>query len=203
MGKFYQKIMGKPLVYDYLRPLFLGGITVKPAYDWLNPVDNEVILDVGCGTGVALSYLTGFSQYHGFDTDEIALAALKERYGNVSNVNIYNRHVTQSAVEQINPHKVLMMGLLHHVNDEVAISLLQSMTRSKNLIKIVSIDVFYGKGAKHLTSNALASLDRGKFIRTPEGYKELLKSTTLHIHDEMYLRSGNGLACYYIMDIRP
>jgi len=201
MANIYQRIMGHPLIYDRLRPWFLGGITVRTAYDMLQPVKDEIILDVGCGMGAALDYLSGFSEFHGFDTDQVALDAFKSKHGDKSNVTLYNQYVTQADVERINPHKVLMMGLLHHLDDDTVLGLLKALSASANLVRMVSIDVYYGPGMKHLTANLLASFDRGQYVRPPEKYAALVERAGLKVEKSVYLRSGNKLAAYYVMSI--
>ena len=202
MSKLYDRIMGSPLVYDYLRPFLLGGITVRPAYEMLLPVKNEKILDVGCGTGIALKYLSEFAEYHGFDTDTVALNAFKKKYRDYPGLNIYNLQVTRRDVERIDPHKILLMGLLHHLDDNAAVTLMESFAYAKSLKRIVSTDVYYKKGLRYLTGNALARFDRGQYVRTPEEYKALIEKCGFVLERDMYLRSGNKLACYYIMCMR-
>src|SRR3954470_15225895 len=69
----YQRLLGIPFVYDRVRPFVVGGIDMSPLFRNLQARRDDVILDVGCGTGMALDYLDGFAAYHGFDTDEVAI----------------------------------------------------------------------------------------------------------------------------------
>ena len=199
MPTLYERIMGNPWVYDCLRPWFLGGIDIKHVYETIQPVESEVILDVGCGTGAALQYLDGFAHYHGFDTDPVALKAVEKKYSDTHNITLHNRILTAGDVLEIKPNKVLLMGLLHHLSDQEARQLLDSIAAAPTVKRIISWDVYYGSGLKHCISNALARVDRGKFVRKTPAYRQLAKSAGFRIEKEFFFRSGNGFASYFVM----
>lgn len=199
MRKLYERFMGHPLVYDWLRPFILGQIPAGPAYELVMPVGGHCILDVGCGTGVALNYLKNYSEYHGFDTDKNALAALRRKNKNDERVHLYNRYLEAADVQAINPDTVLLMGLLHHLDDDTAKRLLVDLRAGNRLRRILTLDVFFEKGAKYWTSNFLARLDRGRHVRTADKYRNLAAGCGYKIIKEMGLCSGNKLARYHIM----
>src|SRR5262245_24452170 len=75
----YDRVLGLPFVYNRVRPLVVGGIDMAPVYDRLGVRPTDTVLDVGCGTGVALEHLGAFAAYAGFDTDPRALRAARAR----------------------------------------------------------------------------------------------------------------------------
>ena len=62
----YQRLLGHPFVYNHIRPFVVGGVDWSPLYNNLEAGPEDVILDVGCGTGIAHDYLPGFAAYHGY-----------------------------------------------------------------------------------------------------------------------------------------
>jgi len=70
---FYQRILSLPFVFNRIRPLLAGGIDWKPLYEALDAGPDSVVLDVGCGMGIAHQYLRSFREYYGFDTDPVAI----------------------------------------------------------------------------------------------------------------------------------
>ncbi|NUQ79681.1 MAG: hypothetical protein HUU21_39750 [Polyangiaceae bacterium] len=56
--RWYDRFFGQPLIYEYVRPLAIGGLDLTPAYRNLGATRVDVVVDVGCGTGDALNYLS-------------------------------------------------------------------------------------------------------------------------------------------------
>ena len=84
----YQRVLGTPFVYNLVRPFAVGGIDMSPFYDRVQASAADVVLDVGCGTGDALRYLTDFARYEGIDTDEIGTwMSLLDPFGNTLRFN--------------------------------------------------------------------------------------------------------------------
>jgi hypothetical protein len=188
--------MGTPWVYQTLRPYVLGGINIGPAYDILGVQPDDVVLDVGCGMGDAMEHLPAFRAYHGFDTDIRALAAFRAKSPQ-SNVLLYERQCTAQDVAAINPTKVLMIGLLHHIPDPAVVALLQSLAANPPTKTIVTQDPVYLP--RQRINNALSRLDRGRFVRTVEGYNALVERSGLTVAKTFWIRTGRNLARYYGM----
>src|ERR1043165_2185735 len=102
--KVYEKCVGNPWVYDRLRPMFFGGFDFTNIYAWLGNTEQDVLLDVGCGTGAAFEYLKGFRAYHGFDTDARALRRLQKLYAR-ENVHLYNELLSPARLDQLRPDR--------------------------------------------------------------------------------------------------
>ncbi len=203
MSNLYQKIMGHPWVYDVIRPAFLGGISVGEAYRCLGDTRKSVILDVGCGTGAALDYISDFAEYHGFDTDPEAVQKFRARHGDRPRVHLHDRHLTAADVERIQPNQALFMGVYHHLDDSTVRSILGMLRASISLQQVVSTDVYIGSGLACITSNILARLDRGRHVRKPGEYRQLLAKEGFVVERDFFLRSGNQLASYFVMAARP
>jgi SAM-dependent methyltransferase len=199
----YQRLLGIPFVYDRVRPFVVGGIDMSPLFRNLEAGAGDVILDVGCGTGMALDYLDGFAAYHGFDTDPVAIGFARRKNGARQQVRFEQRIVTGDDVAAIQPTRVILSGLLHHLRDDQAVALLQACARVSSVKRIATSDVVYLPG--ELISNALAWMDRGKHVRRPDGYRDLAARAGWHIVRDEIVRSHptSGKALYMMMALKP
>jgi SAM-dependent methyltransferase len=197
----YEKMLGHPLVFEKLRPLAVGGIDMSPAYRRLAPKPDARILDIGCGTGDALNYLRSFSSYIGIDTDSRAIALAASRHASRPNVRFECRVCTTDWLGSIDATDVTMIGLLHHLDDGAAISLLQMLGAMKSLRRAVTLDIVYLENRRF--NNLMARLDRGRYCRTEDGYAHLVQSAGLSISDQTRVRSHptRGLVDYFIIQI--
>ena len=199
----YQRLLGHPFVYDVIRPLAVGGIDWSGFYGRLGATANDVVLDIGCGTGAALGYLSSFRQYVGYDTDRRAVAAAQSKYPLRPEVEFVGEVCTEQDVERIAPTRVALCGLLHHLSDHEGIGLLRSIQRSPRLRRIVTSDIVFLDGER--VSNALARLDRGRYCRRRDGYLALVEDSGLRVTDSAVVRCHprRGIAKYFMMTIEP
>ena len=170
-----RKILEFPFCYDILQRI-MGDSRYKLEFirDYLKPQPGMSVLDIGCGTGSLLQYLPEGTKYIGYDPSEQYIEAARTRFGGKGefhcgffNDTIANRH---SEIDV-----VVTYGVLHHLNDEEAINLLQLTKRV--LIprgKFISIDCVISKEQSPI-ARFLISKDRGENVRTKDGY-ELLAS---------------------------
>ena len=192
--------MGSAWMYDRVRPWVLGGFDFSEAYAWLNAQSEDVILDVGCGTGYALEFVKAFKAYHVFDVDPQALAIHRKKYPG-DNIHLYPQPVRAADVQAIKPTKGIMMGLFHHLSDFELKELLQVMNSAGTIRRAITLDVVYQKG--RWINNLLARLDRGHFPRSEEGYRALLAQSPFSIETHKYISSGNRLTSYWATCLVP
>jgi SAM-dependent methyltransferase len=198
----YQRVLGHPFVYNRIRPFVVGGIDWSPLYRNLEAGPNDVILDVGCGTGIAHEYLRGFSAYHGYDTDPVAIDFARANTG-APNVSYECAVVTAADVARIRPTRIILAGLLHHLSDDDCVGLLRMCAAAPSVKRIATSDVVYLP--REPVSNLLAYFDRGKFVRRRDGYLELIRRAGLDIAREEIVRSHptNGKALYLMTALDP
>jgi SAM-dependent methyltransferase len=202
LGSLYQRILGHPFVYNQVRPRVLGGIDMSPLYVRLRGT-RHTILDVGCGTGDALRYLEDFDEYVGYDTDSVAVDYMRQTYGDRPHVRIERGLVTTREVVEIAPTAAILAGVLHHVPDDYAVALLQTLQASKRLSRVVTQDIVYVPG--RVVNNVLSYLDRGKFCRAKEGYEALARAAGLRIEasDLVPSHPSNRFVVYLMMTLVP
>jgi SAM-dependent methyltransferase len=190
----WSKFLGTPWVYDRLRPLVVGGFDLSRVFAWMEPSPDDVILDVGCGTGFALDHISNFKEYHGFDPDERAIATAQAAHPQ-PNIHLSARIMTASDVQTLRPTKALLLGLLHHLTDNEVGELLRTLQLSGTVKRIITWDPVYRRGK--FLNNMLGRLDRGKYVRYEPDYDQLVKSAGLEIVQQLSFSSGNGMALYY------
>jgi SAM-dependent methyltransferase len=203
------KILGLPFVYNVVRPIVVGGIDMGPVLSPLEVHESDVVVDVGCGTGIALEHLPRFRRYVGFDTDERALTAAarrtKARLQAHGQEQIEFRNVTldAAAVAELSPDIVILAGLLHHLDDQACEELLRTLRSAPKLRTVVTLDVTFLPG--RLVNNLLTVLDRGQYPRHPAAYNWLASRAGFAIDEAKTLpaRPGNDRVEYWWMKISP
>ena len=198
----YRRLLAHPFVYDRVRPFVVGGIDWSPLYRNLEAGPEDVILDVGCGTGIAQEYLSGFAAYYGFDTDPGAIQFAKAKPAG-ANVHYECARLSEGDIVRIRPTRIILSGLLHHLSDEAALELLRMCASAPDLKRIATSDVVYLP--RQPISNLLAYFDRGQFVRRQEDYLNLMRQAGLNIvrADVVRCHPANGKALYLMTALEP
>ena len=192
-------ILGNAWIYNWIRPLLLGGFDFSEGYNWLDTRPTDIVVDVGCGFGEALRYLPSFQAYHGFDTSERAINHFKKQHGNDPRITLYQRELNLEDLERIRPTKVLLMGILHHLDRDQAMRLLGWIGAQPGLQKIITQDPVYQNGK--WINNLLCWLDRGRYVLDQAGYEQLVRDSRLEIRHRIHCSSGNRLAHYLCLGL--
>ena len=139
--------------------------------DTLAPRPGDRILDVGCGPAYYIDRFPAV-EYHGFDTDE----------GYIKHARDHWKGRGRFYCEQLSEHRlaelpkfdgVLLMGLLHHLNDTDCHSVLAMVAGSLSARgRVLALEVC--RDAR-LTALArwLAEHDRGEFVRPTPDFLEM------------------------------
>jgi SAM-dependent methyltransferase len=167
-----ERVLGIPFVFKHIRPLVIGGLDMSQVFDKLDVRETDTVLDVGCGSGVALEHLPPFANYFGFDTDARAISVARAKAATRKEYAVLEaREVTAEDVRAAQPDIGVLSGLLHHLDDQACVSLLRSLCASAKLRQVVTFDVSFFP--HEYFSNVLTVLDRGQYGRRPEGYTSL------------------------------
>jgi SAM-dependent methyltransferase len=132
------------------------------------------ILDLGCADGEMLRFLPE-GAYVGVDNNFTSIKRARRRFG--SKYKFVCQDVAASGNEYSGEYDlILMAGLLHHMSDSDAESLLKILAgicTPETIIVCVDPVYFEGQG---VISRLLCKLDLGRFVRTESQYRDLLPS---------------------------
>ena len=179
-----------PFVYNTFQ--WLVGATKfrrSIASRYMNFPENSKVLDIGCGTAELLDYLPKNIQYTGFDNNNDYIESAKKRYVGrgtfiYKDVNsVDDLHLGENEYDAI-----LLIGVLHHLDDAEVSKILAS---AKRLLKpgghVLSVDGVYLKKQSKVTK-FLLSKDRGGHVRFDHEYKALAES--IYAKVDLFLERG-------------
>ena len=167
--------MEVPLVYDW----FQHGLGRAGTQDWfadqvLQPRPGQRILDVGCGTATVLEKLDDVT-YLGIDHNAEYISKARARYGDKGSFHCID--INDATFKDFGRFDiVLLLGVLHHLRDDEVNALMQAIPGVLNPDGVViTFDCAIVSG-QHSIARLLAKLDRGRYARSPQLYRELLES---------------------------
>jgi ubiquinone/menaquinone biosynthesis C-methylase UbiE len=167
------------LDYSALYEFWNSIIGAKRAYrlyvkKYICPKPGDKILDIGCGTADIIDSLPDVD-YTGFDLNRDYIDSAVKRFGKRG--NFLCRGVSREMANELSQYDiVLATGVLHHLDDNEAIELLE-LARSvlKPTGRLITLDGCYIEG-QSIISRYLLSIDRGKYVRTQQEYLNLASS---------------------------
>jgi SAM-dependent methyltransferase len=154
----------------------MGDNTFYPAYikEYIRPKKGDRILDIGCGPADILKFLTDVD-YVGIDSNAGYIQSAMKKYGGRG--SFLCKKIGEDTLSFDSKFNIIMAnGVLHHLNDEDALALFKT---AKQYLepkgRMITGDACLVEKQSWVT-RLLFSLDRGKFIRTRDGYMKLLPS---------------------------
>jgi SAM-dependent methyltransferase len=172
MLRLAQALLGHPAIYLLAQRALRA---TRPRYQSLAELDvrpGHRVLDVGCGPAYYLGHLPREVEYHGFDTDARYLDYARRRFADRGTFHLGHYDEEQRA-RLPRFDRVLLMGLLHHLDDTEAHALLDLLARSlASDGVVVALDTCFDDELSALQT-FLARHDRGKFVRSTAAYRTL------------------------------
>lgn len=140
--------------------------------DYVHPFSGMRVLDIGCGPAEILQVLNDCN-YLGIDPNERYIARARESFGERGQFMVASATFIEQLEMQFD--RILLLGVLHHLEDEEARTVAQSTARllSPGGRLVAGFDPVFHK-RQHPVARLLASLDRGRFVRTSDEYQNLL-----------------------------
>jgi len=173
MEKFVNFLASRPSIFAFLRIILENNFKgQKNVFREEFAVKNgEKVLDIGCGTG-DFSVLFSPEAYTGIDIDKGYIDYARKKYGK----NFLAADATTLPFTDNSYDKVFIVGVLHHLDDEACGRVL---TEAKRVLKpegtVLVMEDLDKKESGFLTK-FLHRLDKGKYIRTAEDYKNMLQN---------------------------
>ena len=162
-----------PKIYNSWQ-LLSGAEKAKKVFflEHIKPFENCRILDIGCGTGIALDYIDVRCQYVGLDINQDYINSAKKKYKQRG--SFYCSSVEGFKWSEKKFDIVIGLGILHHLSDVDSIKLIN--IARENLVEsgiFILVEPVWHKDQSFI-EKLLMRLDRGKNIREEHEYLQLL-----------------------------
>lgn len=193
-------ILGSPQVYVAFQRLVGGAKMREICLEMLDPKPGERILDVGCGPAYYLSDLPKV-EYYGFDTAQRYIEHARARFGD--RATFFAEEYTRDHATRLGKFDgILLMGLLHHLDDATAHELLSVAADSlRPGGRVIALDTTVHAGQSWL-ENKFALGDRGEFVRTPEQFTALGQAHFSNVRGELRPKGSWVPDVHWIMTMR-
>jgi len=169
------RLLEIPLVYE----VFTNGLARPGGNRWLVNDVMEItpgmkVLDVGCGTARILSALPDV-EYLGIDHNPKYVQSARARFASRGRFEVLD--VNDPSFGDFGTFdRVLLIGVLHHLDDGEVRDLLKSLSSCVGMDGcLITFDCALTKG-QHPVARFLAKADRGRFSRSPHDYRRLIES---------------------------
>ena len=182
------RLLATPTCYHYLRQVLTGGMPFRSWVDLYGLSSPEQrVADLGCGPADILRYVKADRRpafYLGVDVSGRYLDAARRRAARAgvpadfvqmdlsrAAIDLPFREALVRLLEQHRITRVLLLGVLHHVDDEAALRTLDLVASASGVRSLVTIDVVYLPNER--VNNWLCARDRGRHVRDEAGYDAL------------------------------
>lgn len=169
------RLLQIPLVYE----LLTHGLAKPDANHWLTSEVIQIapgmnVLDVGCGMAGILSLLPKVT-YFGIDHNPRYIEKARSGYGSRGRFEVLD--VNDPSFKSLGTFdRILVLGVLHHLDDDECIRLMRSLSTSLSPGgRLITFDNTLAEG-QHPIARLLSKLDRGRFSRNPAGYRMIIES---------------------------
>ena len=165
-------VLSIPFVYSSFQ-IIMGArkFNQRFAIERIRPFSGMNILDVGCGPAEILTCLPDVN-YWGFDISKPYIEQARKRFDNAGNFQCKQLQKAD-LVSLPKFDAVLALGLFHHLDDEVAIELMELASQAlRPGGRLISVDPCIDP-SQNIFSSFLISKDRGQNVRNRQGYTSL------------------------------
>ena len=165
-------ILEIPFFYNLVQRLFNRKEAYDVWYELVGNPSNKVVLDVGCGPGTETNHFKNSRKYIGVDISKIYIEEAKKNHPDAGEFYCCSiEEISQLPVEGIDI--ITIKGVFHHLPDDLIRNFLNNILKKMNKGgRIITLDCAFKKG--NFFTNLVVGMDRGKYVRSINGYKELI-----------------------------
>lgn len=168
-------ILSHPFIYSLFQSL-MGAHKARQNFvaNFVKPFPGMKVLDIGCGPADILAYLPT-DDYWGFDISESYIRQAGARFGDRG--TFHCKHLQMADLEGLPLFDVVLaIGLLHHLDDAVAIEVMRLASQAlRPGGRLLTIDPCLDS-SQNLISRFLVRNDRGRNVRNEAGYDALART---------------------------
>lgn len=186
-----RRLLNRAGAYDALQGLLLRKESrARYVTEHVRPFPGCRILDIGCGPGTILAHLPeSIGRYTGFDMNPGYIEAARRRWGNRG--IFHCQRIEAGVLPAGDPYDIVLAnGILHHLDDTEAHQLFDIAWRALRPGGwLVTYDNVYLEN-QHWFARWLIAHDRGRAVRSREGYEALARGTfgqveSMLLHDTL------------------
>ena len=173
-------LLNNPRIYETVQQV-MGQDRGRKAFaeNHIRARPGDRVLDIGCGPAQVLAFLPDVD-YVGWEPNPHYVAQARKTFGRRGSFNV--GLFTRKEADGLAPFDIaIVSAVLHHLNDQQAhelFGLLRSVLKPDG--RVVSIDNVYVAGQNPI-AKLLISLDRGRNVRSADGYKGLASGSFKHV----------------------
>lgn len=169
----WRRAFSHPSIYEAFQRL-VGARSFQKMFvrEYLRPRPGDRVLDVGCGPAHLLEFLPEV-RYVGVDLSSSYIESAKRVFGSRGEFLVADARSLEA--HDLGPFDlVTAVGLLHHLSDDGVVQFLRGLRdrMSGSESRLVTVDGCYIDKQSPIAAYLL-SLDRGRHVRSPEGYAQL------------------------------
>jgi SAM-dependent methyltransferase len=183
-----KRLLNSPVIYQSFQQAggFFGA-RVKAIAEFLVIDPGVRVIDIGCGPGYIVNYISKNVHYVGYDIDQPYIEHANAKFWGRG--SFYCRLFDATAAQELYPVDIVMMnGLLHHISDA---ELTGTLANVRSVLRpggtLFSLDGCYRTGQSAFRKWML-DIDRGHFVRDEAGYRAVLRNVfedvELHVREE-------------------
>jgi 2-polyprenyl-3-methyl-5-hydroxy-6-metoxy-1,4-benzoquinol methylase len=167
-------ILSHPFIYSAFQSM-MGAHQVRKRLvaNFLKSFPGMKVLDVGCGPADILAYMPEVD-YCGFDIDNDYINQAQKKFGSTGEFHCKQLQITD--LESLPLFDVVLaLGLLHHLDDAVAVDVMQLAAKAlKPGGRMLTIDPCFDP-LQNPIARLLIRADRGQNVRDKAGYEALAR----------------------------
>tara|TARA_S200000501_G_scaffold348936_1_gene364619 strand:+ start:1146 stop:1760 length:615 start_codon:yes stop_codon:yes gene_type:complete len=184
-----RSILSNAFIYESFQKIMgMHKVRKELVSKYITPYNVDSILDIGCGPADILEFLPKLD-YHGFDISNNYINTAKKKFGNKG--SFYAKALTCKVIKKLPDFDVVLMnGVLHHLDDSTAREMIKlSKIALRNGGRLLTLDTAFAPNQNPI-ARFLSSIDRGKNVRTAEGYLSLTEDFFSKTDVAQYNKSG-------------
>lgn len=174
-----KRLLATPWVYQFFRrAMGSRGVGARLVGDYVRPVDGCRILDLGCGPGSLLELLpASIGEYFGLDANPAYIQKARAQWSNRPAFTFDCQDITAAAPPRRDYYDIVTaVAVIHHL-DEIGAQRVFSLAHETLAPggRLITWDGVYVAGQNRV-AKWLISKDRGRAVRSADGYKALASS---------------------------
>lgn len=193
--KLIDSVLSVPLIFEWQQRLCNNYGAVQEAFKpWLD-VSGKDILDIGCSTGTCAAAAVPMdrNRYVGIDIESKYIDIARKTYPLGT---FFAMDARRLDFENERFDLILIISSFHHMEDQVVADCFKEINRVlKRDGVVLTTEPLFTEGS--FVSNFLLKLDRGKYIRTEEGYRRFMRY--FRIVHEGYFKLSFHRFCAFVL----